>query len=125
MSLATATTRLFNFIVAVTWPSLERAFKSQGAFGWYTGWNVIGFFLVLFLLPCPETNGYTVEELDNIFNVPLKKRISYGSAQFFWFFRHYLLRSDAPKPIEPRSGDEAHDEKRVLQNQDIEPSRRV
>lgn len=123
MSLATATTWLFNFILAVTWPSLERAFKPQGAFGWYAAWNIIGFFLVLFLLP--ETKGYTLEELDNIFNVRLKRRISYGSAQFFWFFRHYLLRSDAPKPVEPRAGDEAHNEKRVLQDRDVGPSGRV
>src|SRR5579871_4635048 len=35
MSLATATTWFFNFLLSVTWPSLKRAFKPQGAFGWY------------------------------------------------------------------------------------------
>lgn len=34
MSLATATTWLFNFVVSFTFPSLLRAFKPQGAFGW-------------------------------------------------------------------------------------------
>lgn len=55
MSLATATTWGFNFILAVTWFALEKAFTTQGAFAWYAGWNIVGFFGVLFLLP--ETKG--------------------------------------------------------------------
>lgn len=51
MSLATATTWFFNFILSVTWPSLLQAFSPQGAFGWYAGWNIIGFFLVSVALP--------------------------------------------------------------------------
>lgn len=34
MSLATATTWLFNFIVSLTFPKLLTAFTPQGAFGW-------------------------------------------------------------------------------------------
>ncbi|CAM1509478.1 Fc.00g032170.m01.CDS01 [Cosmosporella sp. VM-42] len=123
MSLATATTWCFNFLLAVTWPSLQNAFKPQGAFGWYAAWNIIGFFLVLFFLP--ETKGKTLEELDAVFNVRVMRLVRYGSAQFFWFFRHYFLRSDAPPPIAPRAGDEAHNEKGMLQDQDTQPSGRV
>lgn len=123
MSLATATTWCFNFILAVTWPSLQKAFTPTGAFGWYAGWNIIGFFLVLFFLP--ETKGKTLEELDSVFNVRLSKIVRYGWAQFFWFFRHYLLRSNEPKPIVPRAGDEAHDEKAMLQDRDPQPSGKV
>ncbi|KAH8174884.1 sugar transporter domain-containing protein [Sarocladium implicatum] len=123
MSVATATTWLFNFILAVTWPSLQTAFTPQGAFGWYAGWNVIGFFLVLLFLP--ETKGRTLEELDNVFNVPLHKTMRYGVAQFVWFFRHYVLRSKASKPLVPRSGDEVHHEKVAIQDQDPAPSGRV
>ncbi|KAH7015656.1 hypothetical protein EDB80DRAFT_708429 [Ilyonectria destructans] len=123
MSLATATTWCFNFILAVTWPSLQKAFTPTGAFGWYAGWNIVGFFLVLFFLP--ETKGKTLEELDSVFNVRLSKIVRYGWAQFFWFFRHYLLRSNEPKPIVPRAGDEAHDEKAMLQDRDPQPSGKV
>ncbi|KAK4179972.1 hypothetical protein QBC36DRAFT_307790 [Triangularia setosa] len=42
MSFATATTWFFNFVLALTWPSMLEAFKPQGAFGWYAGWNIIG-----------------------------------------------------------------------------------
>ncbi len=51
MSLATATTWFFNAGLSITWPSLQRAFGSQGAFGWYAGWNVVGWWLVLLFMP--------------------------------------------------------------------------
>ena len=51
MSLATATTWFFNFMLSITWPSLLERFKPQGAFGWYAGWNFVGWGLVLLFLP--------------------------------------------------------------------------
>lgn len=51
MSLATATTWFFNGLLSITWPSLQRAFKPQGAFGWYAAWNMIGWVLVLLFMP--------------------------------------------------------------------------
>ncbi|TAQ84696.1 hypothetical protein B7494_g6970 [Chlorociboria aeruginascens] len=89
MSLATATTWFFNFILSVTWPSLLRAFKPQGAFSWYATWNLIGFFGVLFFVP--ETKGKTLEELDQVFGVRTRDHAAYGLRQFFNFFRRYLL----------------------------------
>jgi hypothetical protein len=67
MSLATATTWFFNFILSVTWPSLLKAFKPQGVFSWYAGWNLIGFAGVLFFVP--ETKGKMLKELDQVFGV--------------------------------------------------------
>ena len=64
MSLATATTWFFNFVLSVTWPSLLQAFRPQGAFGWYAAWNVVGFVAVLLFLP--ETKEKTLEELDAV-----------------------------------------------------------
>ena len=51
-----------NFVVAITFPRLLGAFKPQGAFGWYAGWNIIGF--VAILLFVPETKALSLEELD-------------------------------------------------------------
>jgi hypothetical protein len=51
MSLATATTWFFNFVLSVTWPSMQAAFTPQGAFGWYAAWNVVGWWLVLLFMP--------------------------------------------------------------------------
>lgn len=118
--MATATTWLFNFVLAVSWPSLQAAFTPQGAFEWYAGWKVIGFILVLHpgtALPAGD-EGQDFRELDSVFNVPLHKTMRYGMAQFVWFLRHYILRSSAAKPVVPRAGDDAHFEKTAMQNRD-------
>lgn len=95
MSLATATTWFFNFVLSVTWPSLLKAFKPQGAFAWYAIWNIIGFFGVLFFVP--ETKGKTLEELDQVFGVRSRDHAAYGLRQLPYFFRRYIFRQD----IEP------------------------
>ncbi|KAI9822799.1 MAG: hypothetical protein M1832_003032 [Thelocarpon impressellum] len=92
MSLATATLWFFNFILSVTWPSLNRAFKNQGAFSFYAAWNMVGF--VLTLLFVPETKGRTLEELDHVFSVPSRVLAAYGLRQIPYFFRRYIFRQD-------------------------------
>ena len=51
-----------NFVVAITFPRLLGAFKPQGAFGWYAGWNIFGFCAILLFVP--ETKALSLEELD-------------------------------------------------------------
>ena len=92
MSLATATTWFFNFVLSVTWPSLQTAFTNQGAFSWYAAWNIVGFVLVLLFLP--ETKNKTLEELDQVFSVPTHVHAAYGIRQIPYFFRRYLLRQN-------------------------------
>lgn len=84
MSLATATTWFFNFVLSVTFPSLLRAFKPQGAFGWYAAWNAIGWWLVLLFMP--ETKGKSLEELDAVFSVPTHKQAAHGLKEIPYFF---------------------------------------
>ncbi|KAL1971067.1 hypothetical protein VTN77DRAFT_18 [Rasamsonia byssochlamydoides] len=90
MSWATATTWCFNFILSFTWPSLLRSFKPQGAFGWYAGWCIVGWFLVLLFVP--ETKALTLEELDQVFSVPTWKHASYQIKNAVWHFRVWILR---------------------------------
>lgn len=92
MSLATATTWFFNFILSITFPSLLAAWHPQGAFGWYAGWNIVGFFLVLLFVP--ETKEKTLEELDHIFEIPSRVHAAYGLRQCSYFFKRYILRKD-------------------------------
>lgn len=80
----------FNFILSVTWPSMLKAMKAQGAFGFYAFWNLAGFFMVYFLLP--ETKQYTLEELDEIFDVPLRKRVAYEFKELWPNFQETFLR---------------------------------
>ena len=80
----------WNFILAITWPSLLEAFKPQGAFSWYAGWNIVGFFLVLWFLP--ETKSLTLEELDEVFDVPAMTHARYQTVELWHSFQIYILR---------------------------------
>ncbi|GAA5844837.1 hypothetical protein JCM11251_007342 [Rhodosporidiobolus azoricus] len=97
MSLATATTWLFNFVVALTFPRLLDAFTPQGAFGWYAGWNAI--LAVLVLLFMPETKGLSLEELDAVFSVPTGRHAAYQLKGAGYAFRRYILRQNVPPQV--------------------------
>lgn len=92
MSLATATLWFFNFVLSITWPSLLRAFRPQGAFSWDACWNIIGFFATLFFVL--ETKKRTLEELDQVFSVRTRDHAAYGARQIPYFFKRYILRKD-------------------------------
>lgn len=82
--------QLFNFILSLTFPALLVAFKPQGAFGWYAGWNLIGWVGVLLLLP--ETKSRSLEELDAVFSVSTRAQIKHGFQEVPFFFNKYILR---------------------------------
>jgi hypothetical protein len=105
MSLATATTWFFNFVLSITWPSLLKAFKPQGAFGWYAAWNIIGWVLILLFLP--ETKGLSLEELDQVFSVPTHVHAAYGIRQIGYFVRKYILRQNVKPEVLYQREDEA------------------
>lgn len=97
MSIATITLWGFNFILSLTWPPLLKAFKPQGAFGYYAAWNMVGFLLVFFFVP--ETKGLTLEELDNVFSVDTKTHIRYQLANLpANFRRQVLMQKSVPRP---------------------------
>ncbi|KAI5211570.1 hypothetical protein AUEXF2481DRAFT_5251 [Aureobasidium subglaciale EXF-2481] len=75
MAFATATCWGFNFLLALTWPPLEEAFTSQGAFCWYAAWNLFGFVFTWFCLP--ETKARPLEELDAVFNIRTRDHVKY------------------------------------------------
>lgn len=123
MSLATATTWFFNFVLSVTWPSLLGAFKPQGAFSFYAAWNIVGFFAVLFFVP--ETKEKTLEELDSVFDVSISSQIKFGAAQFIYFFRRYIFQQDVAKPPVPHSEAIEYHEKAFAQEQQRDATARV
>lgn len=98
MGWATATCWFFNFILAFSWPRMQNAFSTQGAFGWYAAWNLIGFFLVLWFLP--ETKGLTLEELDEVFSVSLREHAMWQTRNFWNKIQRYVLRRNI-KPMPP------------------------
>lgn len=124
MSLATATTWFFNALLSLTWPSLVTAWTNPGAFSWYAAWNLVGFVLVLLFVP--ETKEKTLEELDAVFNVPLRSLVSYGVRQFFYFGHRYILRRDVQPPKIPSAGDNVkYSEKQFSKEKEHDPTARV
>ncbi|TCD65600.1 hypothetical protein EIP91_002447 [Steccherinum ochraceum] len=90
MSFSTALLWFFNFVVAFTFPRLLGAFKPQGAFGWYAGWNVIGFILILLFVP--ETKALSLEELDQVFSVPTHIHAAYQLKALPHNIKKYIFR---------------------------------
>ncbi|KAI9282156.1 hypothetical protein BC943DRAFT_329278 [Umbelopsis sp. AD052] len=95
MSFATFVTWTFSFILALVFPAQLAAFTPTGAFCWYAGWCIIGFFLILFFVP--ETKGYTLEELDMVFSVPTHKHAAFQWRQFGRWIKRNILRQDVAK----------------------------
>eukprot|EP00026_Physarum_polycephalum_P005773 Phypoly_transcript_05811.p1 GENE.Phypoly_transcript_05811~~Phypoly_transcript_05811.p1 ORF type:complete len:545 (+),score=68.22 Phypoly_transcript_05811:139-1773(+) len=73
MSSATSVTWIFSFILGFTFPNLLKAFTPQGAFGFYAAWCALGWLLIFLLVP--ETKGLTLEQLDDVFNLPTTTHI--------------------------------------------------
>ncbi|TNY21256.1 sugar transporter-domain-containing protein [Rhodotorula diobovata] len=90
MAWATAVTWLFNFINALVFPLQIRQWTSFGAFAWFGGWNLVLWFLVLMF--CPETKGFTLEELDDVFSMSTARQARYGLQSPAYWFRRYILR---------------------------------
>jgi hypothetical protein len=90
-------TQGFNFILSLTWPALEAAFTSTGAFCWYAAWNIFGWVFCYFLLP--ETKNLTLEELDNVFSVGNRQHAKYYTDKLPWYMNK-MLRRDV-QPFEP------------------------
>ncbi|KAI0075386.1 hypothetical protein K474DRAFT_1664337 [Panus rudis PR-1116 ss-1] len=90
MSWSTSVLWFFNFVVAITFPRLLGAFKPQGAFGWYAGWNIIGFILILLFVP--ETKALSLEELDQVFSVPTRTHAAYQLKALPHNIKKYIFR---------------------------------
>ena len=98
MSMATAVLWLFNFILAVTFPRFQYSFGNTGAFGYYAAWCVVGWFMILFLVP--ETKSLTLEQLDARFSIPTKTHASWAVKEMVFVIRYYLLgRKGATRPV--------------------------
>jgi len=99
MGFAVATCLFWAAVLGITLPRMMRVFGIMGAFGLYAGLNVLAF--VLIFLFVPETKQRTLEELDYVFAVPVKKHMRYQvfTALPWWFKRYILRRKVALEPL--------------------------
>lgn len=82
MSFATAICWGFNFVLALTFPAMRRAFGTPGAFSFYAAWNLFGFFYTYFYLP--ETMKRPLEELNAVFDLKWRDFAAYKWYKLPW-----------------------------------------
>jgi len=91
MGFAVATCLFWAAVLGITLPRMIHVFGIVGAFGFYAGLNVLAFIMIFLFVP--ETKQRTLEELDYVFAVHVRKHMRY---QVFtalpWWFRRYILR---------------------------------
>ncbi|KAK0457042.1 uncharacterized protein EV420DRAFT_1480918 [Desarmillaria tabescens] len=95
MSWAVATCLGWAAVLSITFPRMLTALTEVGAFGFYAGLNVLALIMIFFLLP--ETKQRTLEELDYVFAVPMRKHAAYQGGTFlpYWIKKWVLGQRDA------------------------------
>ncbi|PNY25843.1 Uncharacterized protein TCAP_04226 [Tolypocladium capitatum] len=90
MGFAVATCLFWASVLGITFPFLLKQVHTVGAFGLYAGFNVAAFIMIF--LWVPETMQRTLEELDWVFAVPVRKFAWYQITETIpWFFKKYFL----------------------------------
>ncbi|ANB11782.1 myo-inositol transporter ITR2 [Sugiyamaella lignohabitans] len=92
MSWAVATNNFFAAILSLSYFRIQAAFTIQGAFGFYTGLNLVAFVMIFLWLP--ETKQRTLEELDYVFSIPTKDFMRYQLTESlpYWCKRWILWK---------------------------------
>ncbi|GAB7358318.1 hypothetical protein MBLNU230_g2391t1 [Neophaeotheca triangularis] len=96
MAWAVCINNTFAGILSLTFPRMSSAMTQTGAFGFYAGLNLIAWFMVFCFVR--ETKQLTLEELDQVFQVPTRQFLKHEmtvSVPNFW--SRHLLRRKIPK----------------------------
>ncbi|PHH83064.1 hypothetical protein CDD82_3722 [Ophiocordyceps australis] len=98
MGFAVATCLFWASVLGTSFPFLLKQLHTVGAFGLYAGFNVVAFIMIF--LWVPETMQRTLEELDDVFAVPVRKFAAYQITETIpWFVKRYLLfQRNATRP---------------------------
>jgi len=97
MAWAVCINNTFAGILGLTFPAMVTAMTQVGAFCFYAGLNLIAWFMIFCFVR--ETKQLTLEEIDQVFQVPTKKFISHELFVWLpWFLRAKVLRQNIPKP---------------------------
>ncbi|KAI5196245.1 hypothetical protein E4T39_07878 [Aureobasidium subglaciale] len=98
MAWAVCINNTFAGILSLTYPAMEEAMTSTGAFGFYAALNLIAWFMIFAFVR--ETKQLTLEEIDQVFSVPTKTFLNYELHTWLPYFvkRHVLFKKNTPKP---------------------------
>lgn len=97
MAFAVCINNTFAGILGLTFPRMQTVMTPTGAFGFYAGLNAIAWVMIFCFVR--ETKQLTLEEIDQVFNIPTSRFLSHEmSTSVPYFFNHTLLRRRVPKP---------------------------
>jgi len=100
MAFAVTTCLGWAAVLSITFPRMLIALSPTGAFGFYAGLNVLAFIMIFFFVP--ETKQRTLEELDQVFSVPVYVFAKYQLTQSLpYFFKRWVFfqRNARLKPL--------------------------
>lgn len=102
MSIATAVTWGFNFCVTMSLPNMKRNFQASGMTGFYSAWNLIGFFLVLLYITLLDSTPPGPADRVALALCPRQKAGLWRSwTGFFQFQRGCICIMASSKPFTP------------------------
>ncbi|KAK6437479.1 hypothetical protein LTR95_006331 [Oleoguttula sp. CCFEE 5521] len=101
MSWAIFINNTFAGILSLTFPRMTEVMTPTGAFGFYAGLNLIAWFMIFCFVR--ETKQLTLEEIDQVFNIPTKTFLAYETKQWLpWFIKRYVFfnkSAERPAPL--------------------------
>jgi len=105
----------FAGILGLTFPRMQTVMTPTGAFGFYAGLNLIAWFMIFVFVR--ETKQLTLEELDQVFEVPTAQFLSYESrVRAPWFLKRYLLfQKHIPTPPPITASEDEKEEREVME----------
>ncbi|KAK5113653.1 hypothetical protein LTR62_003280 [Meristemomyces frigidus] len=88
----------FAGILSLTFPRMEQVMTQVGAFGFYAGLNLIAWVMIFCFVR--ETKQLTLEEIDQVFQVPTSVYIKHELTKSTPYFikRYFLFQKNTPKP---------------------------
>lgn len=86
MALAVSTTNFWAAVLSLTFPRLETALGTQGAFILYAFLNLVAFVLVFLFVP--ETRQKGLDELDDVSIIPTRTLARYQVEEYLpWWLK--------------------------------------
>ncbi|KAK3674887.1 hypothetical protein LTR78_005231 [Recurvomyces mirabilis] len=98
MAWAVCINNTFAGILSLTFPRMVQVMTQTGAFGFYAGLNLIAWGMIFCFVR--ETKQLTLEEIDQVFQVPTKTFIHHEITKTapYVIKRYFLFQKNTPKP---------------------------
>ncbi|TVY67497.1 putative polyol transporter [Lachnellula suecica] len=97
MAWAVCINNTFAGILGLTFPRMSTVMTQVGAFGFYAGLNLIAWGMIFAFVR--ETKQLTLEEIDQVFNVPTRDFLNYETKVWLpYFIKRHIFRKNIAKP---------------------------